>query len=77
VEWVWLNGQVMFPRSMLALPHAWRDWLLAHGVTCASGSHLGSAHCPTRPQCTYQRVGKQEHTPPQLPSIKELTDNLE
>jgi hypothetical protein len=27
VEWVCLNGQVMFPRSMLALPHAWRDWL--------------------------------------------------
>jgi hypothetical protein len=27
VEWVWLNGQVIFPRSMLPLPHAWRDWL--------------------------------------------------
>jgi hypothetical protein len=39
--------------------------------------HLGSAYCPARPQFTYQHVGKQEYTPPQLPSIKELTDNLE
>jgi hypothetical protein len=38
VEWVSLNGQVIFPRSMLALPHAWRDWLLAHGVTCTSAA---------------------------------------
>jgi hypothetical protein len=39
--------------------------------------HLAPAHHPARLQFTYQRVGKQEHTPPQLPSIKELTDNLE
>jgi hypothetical protein len=38
VEWVSLNGQVIFPRSMLALPHAWRDWLLADGVTFASAA---------------------------------------
>jgi hypothetical protein len=38
---------------------------------------LGPAHRAARPQYTYQRVGKQEHTPPQMPSVKELTDSLE
>jgi hypothetical protein len=27
VEWVSLNRPVIFPRSMLSLPQAWRDWL--------------------------------------------------
>jgi hypothetical protein len=75
VEWVWLNGQMIFPRSMLALPHAWRDWLLAHGVACASAALWAQS---IGPRGRNLRISaSQEHTPPQLPSVKELTDSLE
>jgi hypothetical protein len=46
VEWVSLNGPVIFPRSMRALPPACRDWLLAHGVTCASAALWAQSIAP-------------------------------